>query len=183
MTEENSSVSGTSCTWQPPTPKIEAKPAPVRLPVSDDRPSTVHKLASAADFRSRIKDEDCYEQPEYVTLPKCGLGVLLRKPKPLAYTLLGAPLPGLPKEDAEAESPADSQAKMSAEETAQVAGWLAKLWGNVFVHPKLSLSPGFDEIHPDWIPEEDQQFVWKFIRGEVKSSGESLSTFPASVQS
>ena len=43
-----------------------------------------HKLASAADFRNRIKDEDCYEQPQYVILPKCGLEVLLRKPKPLA---------------------------------------------------------------------------------------------------
>jgi hypothetical protein len=70
---------------------------------------------------------------------------------------------------------------MSPEETAQVAGWMARLWGNVFVHPKLSLTPNEDEIHPDWISSEDQSFVWRWLRGEVGDSGESLSTFPAKV--
>jgi hypothetical protein len=141
-----------------------------------------HKLATPADFRNRIKTDDCYEAPEYVTLPKSGLEVLLRRPKPLAYTLLGAPLPGISEDGAETVNPLEAQTRMSAEETAYVAGWLAKLWGNVFVQPKLSLRPGPDAIHPDWIPEEDQKFIWKFIRGEVKSSGETLSgSFPAKV--
>ena len=48
-----------------------------------------HKLASAVDFRNRIKDEDCYEPAREVMLPKSEMWVLLRKPKPLAYTLLG----------------------------------------------------------------------------------------------
>jgi hypothetical protein len=70
---------------------------------------------------------------------------------------------------------------MSPEETAQVADWMAKLWSKVFVHPKLSLTPTETEIHPDWIVAEDQQFIWRWIRGEVNDSGESLSTFPAKV--
>lgn len=142
-----------------------------------------HKLASAADFRKLIKEEDCYEPPEQVTLPKCGLEVLLRKPKPLAYTLLGAPLPGIPRPEEQeymAAMPGNGRAKMSPEEAVHVATWMARLWSKVFVHPKLSLKPGDEEIHPDWIPEEDQQFIWKWIRGEVETSGESLSTFPQS---
>lgn len=166
-----------------------------------------HKLASAADFRNSVKDEDCYEPAREVFLPKCEKWVLLRKPKPLAYTLLGAPLPGVPEEDeaaigaSEPKIPphfvnpdpnggnepqivtvSEPQRRLSPEEVAQVAGWLKKLWSKVFVHPKLSLKPKADEIHPDWIPKEDQQFVWLWIRGEVNDSGESLSTFPGSVQ-
>ena len=138
-----------------------------------------HKLASAVDFRNRIKDEDCYEPAREVMLPKSEMWVLLRKPKPLAYTLLGAPLPGMPQADTESLS--EDQSDMSAEETARVAGWLAALWGKVFAYPKLSLRPEPEEIHPDWIPEEDQKFIWRWIRGEVNDSGESLSTFPRSM--
>ena len=141
-----------------------------------------HKLASAEDFKNDVKEEDCYEPAREVFLPKSAKWVSLRKPKPLAYTLLAAPLPGIPEENAEAASPAEGQSGMTSEETARVASWLAALWGKVFVHPKLSLRPGVDEIHPDWIPEEDQQFIWRWIRGEVNDSGESLSIFPASVQ-
>ena len=141
-----------------------------------------HKLASAVDFRNRCEEEDCYEPAREVFLPKSEKWILLRKPKPLAYTLLGAPLPGIPEGDTEAASSAEGQPEMSPEETAQVARWLARLWSKVFVYPKLSLKPGVDEIHPDWIPEEDQQFIWRWIRGEVKDSGESLSILPDSVQ-
>jgi hypothetical protein len=140
-----------------------------------------HKLASAADFRNDVSEEDCYEPAREVFLPKGRKWVLLRKPLPLAYTLLGAPLPGLPVEGAEGANP-EVQGRMSSEEVAQVATWLAKLWGNVFVHPKLSLTPGASEIHPDWIHADDQQFIWRWIRGEVEDSGESLSTFPANEQ-
>ena len=66
---------------------------------------------------------------------------------------------------------------MSPEEAARAANWLANLWKAVFVYPKLSLRPGPEEIHPDMIPEPDQKFIWKWIRGEVKDSGESLSPF------
>src|SRR5208282_2348886 len=110
-----------------------------------------HKLSSAADFRDGVKEDDCYEPAREVFLPKSEKWVLLRKPKPLAYTLLGAPLPGMP--EADSVSPSENQGEMSAEEIARVAGWLAALWGKVFAHPKLSLRPGPEEIHPDWIPE------------------------------
>ena len=153
-----------STTWTPPSPA----------------PRSEHKLASAADFRARIKDEDCFEEPRDVPLPTCGLTVRLRRPKPLLYTLMGVALPGIPEIAAGAQTPGESEVQRSAEETERVANWLANLWRNVFVHPKLSLRPGFDEIHPDWIPEPDQKFIWQWIRGEVTDSGESLSTFPAS---
>jgi hypothetical protein len=139
-----------------------------------------HKLASAADFRNDVKEEDCYEPAREVFLPKSKKWVLLRRPLPLAYTLLGAPLPGLP-EGAEATNP-EEQRKMSSEEAAQVATWLARLWGSVFVHPKLSLTPGAAEIHPDWIKPEDQVFIWRWLRGEVTDTGEPVSGFPGSVQ-
>jgi hypothetical protein len=164
-----------------PKPNISGSACTFVLPEPKGKPPSEHKLASAADFRNDVKEEDCYEPAQEVLLPKCQRWVLLRRPKPLAYTLLGAPLPGLPEGGVDATSPAEGQIEMSAEETARVAGWLAALWRNVFVHPKLSLRPGMDEIHPDWIREEDQQFIWRWIRGEVNVSGESLSTFPASV--
>ncbi len=141
-----------------------------------------HKLASAADFRNDVKEEDCYEAAREVFLPKAQKWVLLRKPKPLAYTLLGAPLPGLPEEEIEPAVPSGAKTEMSAEEAVQVAGWLTRLWSKVFVHPKLSRIPGPDEIHPNWIPPDDVQFLWRWIRGEVKDSGESLSTFPTGEQ-
>jgi hypothetical protein len=151
-----------TCTSALPAPKPE-----IRKPE--------HKLANAADFRNDVRQEDCYESPREISLPKSQKWVLLRKPKPLAYTLLGAPLPGIPIDGAETPS------KLPEEQLLEVASWLARLWGNVFVHPKLSLKPEVDEIHPDWVPEEDQQFIWRWIRGEVTDSGESLSTFPRSV--
>jgi hypothetical protein len=102
--------------------------------------------------------------------------------------LLGAPLPGLPEpangdltEGTDAAPPEPSD-KMKPEETVQVAKWLAKLWGKVFVNPGLSLKPTPSQIHPDWIPEEDQQFIWQWIRGEVTDTGEPVSAFPGSVQ-
>lgn len=138
-----------------------------------------HVLASAADFRDDVKEEDCYEPAREVFLPKGKRWVLLRKPKPLAYTVLGAPLPGTSEEGA-ADTGRES---ISTEETVQVANWLTRLWSNVFVQPKLSLqADGVTSIHPDWIPEEDQQFIWRWIRGEVTDTGESVSTFPASAQ-
>jgi hypothetical protein len=167
MSENRSSIiPGGSCCFPEPKPKIN--------------PPSGHKLASAADFRNDVNEEDCYEPAREVFLPTGKKWVLLRKPRPLAYTLLGAPLPGLPEEGAEAANP-EEQRKMSSEEAAQVATWLARLWGSIFVHPKLSLAPGAGEIHPDWIKPEDQQFIWRWIRGEVKNSGESLSTFPTGV--
>ena len=87
----------------------------------------------------------------------------------------------MPEERA-ATSPAVGETQANTEETARVANWIANLWRNVFVQPKLSMRPGFDEIHPDWIPEEDTKFVWKWIRGEVDNLGESLSSFSASGQ-
>ena len=148
-----------------------------------------HKLASAADFRNDVNEEDCYEPAREVFLPKSEKWVLLRRPKPLAYTLLGAPLPGIPQErtggeeaDIEAAKPSASEAETLRQELLQVASWAVTLWGKVFVHPKLSLRPGEDGIHPEWIPPDDQTFIWKWIRGGVNDSGESLSAFSASVQ-
>jgi len=63
-----------------------------------------HKLASAMDFRDDVKEEDCYEPAQEVFLPKSQKWVLLRRPKALAYTLIGTPLPGIPKDDAKAAS-------------------------------------------------------------------------------
>jgi len=147
------------------------------------------KLANATDFRNAVKDEDCYEPAREILLPESQKVVLLRKPKPLLYTLLQVPLPGLPEENvepaqaaAESVSSEEQSSMMTPDEKARVAAWAVKLWSKVFVHPRLSLRPGEDEIHPDWIPESDQRFVWKWIRGEVNDSGESLSSFPGGVQ-
>jgi hypothetical protein len=151
-----------------------------------------HKLASAADFRGLIRDEEAFEPATYVTLPKSGLEVLLRRPRPIAYTLLGVPLPAIttfePK-NKEALPPAfQPPAEIgppnteNSEERANVARWTGALWGKVFVHPKLSMNPGADEIHPSWIPKEDKDFVWRWINGEEEYSGASLSTFPDGAQ-
>jgi hypothetical protein len=136
------------------------------------------KIATAADFRNAIKDEDCYEPARQVFLPKCEKWVLLRKPKPLAYTLLGAPLPGL-KEAVDGEHPGPEEAR---EELLRIASWSAKLLNKIFASPKLSLRPGPDEIHPSWLSDEDQNFIFRWCRGEVDDSGASLSTFPGRVQ-
>jgi hypothetical protein len=164
-------------------------PAPEEKPTA---PATKHKLATAADFRSLIKDEDAFEPATYVTLPTSGLEVLLRRPRPIAYTLLGVPLPAIstfePKGTAgltpKFQPPADQEAPdtENSEQRANLARWTGALWGKVFVQPRLSMNPEADEIHPSWIPKEDKNFIWDWINGEVKYSGESLSTFPDGAQ-
>lgn len=146
-----------------------------------------HKLASAADFKNDVNEEDCYEPAREILLPKSQKWVLLRRPKPLAYTLVGAPLPGIREESAESATvevvpPGIAPPISPAEKTQQlleISIWAVALWVKVFVHPKVSLRPGPDEIHPEWIHKEDQTFIWAWIRGEVGDSGESLGTFPA----
>ena len=49
------------------------------------------------DFRNDVKEEDAFEAAREVFLPKSQKWILLRRPKPLAYVLLGAPLPGIPR--------------------------------------------------------------------------------------
>lgn len=172
---------GVSTTWQGPEPK----PAPAAA-------AGEHKLATPADFRNLIKDEEAFEPATYVTLPKSGLEVLLRRPRPIAYTLLGVPLPAIstfaPREkdgltpEFQPPAPMVQAGRENSEERANLARWTGALWGKVFVQPRLSMSPGADEIHPSWIPKEDKDFIWDWINGEEKYSGESLSTFPDGAQ-
>jgi hypothetical protein len=138
-------------------------------------------LASAADFRA-LASENCFGEPERVQLPKCGLAVMLRRPKAAAFALVRHGLPtavaaALMGQDAETRDFADLPPDEQREKILAISAFWHRMMTRMFVSPGLSLTPGPDEISPDWIPEEDVEFLMRWARGEVASDGSDLVTF------
>jgi hypothetical protein len=137
--------------------------------VIDNRESPISNgIATAADFRRAAKDS-AFEPEERIVLPKSGLAVILRRPKPVAFTLFAARLPR--------SLAARVQAGGTGSEPASVDDLVAlsRIWTGVFqemfVEPKVSLTPGPNEIHPTWIPNEDTNFLIRWAAGEITSAG------------
>lgn len=132
-------------------------------------------VASATDFR-KLAEDQAFEPAERVVLPKSGLAVMLRRPRPIAFTLFGRPLPaslsvpvgepsGLPpRVEAGGQSP---PLQMTPEELAALSKFWVEIFERMFQAPKLSLNPQPDEIHPNWLPAEDARFLIRWAVGEV----------------
>jgi hypothetical protein len=151
--------------------------------MSEAKPNGV---AKPEDFR-KAAEASAFEEPQRVVLPKCGFPVMLRRPRPIAFTLLGGSLPqslatrvsqsGV--RSPESETP-DSELRtpdLSRDELIQVSRFWTNLFKAIFVQPGLSLTPGPEEIHPAWLPVEDQIFVIRWAVGEVASDGSDLAAF------
>lgn len=138
-------------------------------------------IAKAEDFRKLVSEDEAYEPPERIILPASGLAIIVRRPKPLAYTLLGIALPAslVYEDEAPPEPAADPAARpeIAADDMVKISRWTVRLMQKIFVKPRLALAPGPEEISPLWIPAEDQKFILAWTRGEVTSAGESLRGF------
>ena len=128
-------------------------------------------IATAAEFRT-LAEAEPFEEPQRVVLPKSGLAVMLRRPKPVAFTLLFGKLPKtLAARLTETPGSPAGTGEAPALEAAEVIS-LAKIWTELFqrmfVEPRLSINPGPEEIHPNWIPAEDQEFLLSWSLGAVE---------------
>lgn len=133
-------------------------------------------IASAADFR-RAAEAEAFEGAQRVTLPKSGLTVLLRRPRPVFFALVKHGLPqSLASRIAEGKG-AEAFNEMTAEELRELAGFWTEVFESVFVSPRVSLTPGPDEISPNLLAAEDVMFLIRWAVGEVASDGRDLAPF------
>ena len=123
-------------------------------------------IATAADFR-RAAEDTAFQPAERVVLPKSGLAVILRRPKPVAFTLFAARLPT----SLAARVQAGAAGPASVEDLVTLSRFWTGVFEQMFVQPKLSLMPGPHEIHPTWIPNEDANFLIRWAVGEVTGDG------------
>lgn len=129
--------------------------------------TTGNGIATAADFR-RAAEDTAFEAAERVVLPKSGLAVILRRPKPVAFTLFAARLPSSLAARVQAGSAGADPA--SVDELVALSRFWTGVFAQMFVEPKLSLVPGPHEIHPTWIPNEDADFLIRWAVGEISSA-------------
>jgi hypothetical protein len=129
---------------------------------------TENGVASAADFW-RLAETEAYEEPKRIVLPQSGLVVILRRPKPVAFTLFAARLPSSLaarlQEGRAGTNPA------SADDLVALSRFWTGVLEQMFVQPKLSLMPGPNEIHPTWIANQDADFLIRWAVGEITSAG------------
>jgi len=112
-------------------------------------------IASAEDFKNAASTVN---SPERVVLPKSGLTVLLRRPTAFGVWMLDQRVEEL----------------KNSERFSEWRELICKSLEDAFVQPKLSLQPGPDQIHPDWLPEEDQVFLVRWVRGLIAPDGTDL---------
>lgn len=132
-------------------------------------------VATAADFRRAALDRADREfvEPERIQLPASGLVVIIRRPRAAYFALQGLPLP----QSVAARSAGSAERQWSDDEAREMAAKVVDLFSHAFVSPKLSLTPGSDEINPNWLLPEDVNFLFRLLVGEVLSGGRDLGRF------
>lgn len=134
-------------------------------------------VATAEDLR-KAAEAEAYDPPERLALPKSGFIVLVRRPRPLAYLIGGAPLPqGLAAKLAASEDP--ENAYLTDEDRRALFERRARVHLSCFIQPKFSLDPADGEANLAWLPEEDRNFLARYLGGEIDADGADLGTFRA----
>ncbi|HUY12398.1 MAG TPA: hypothetical protein VMX16_02055 [Terriglobia bacterium] len=126
-------------------------------------------IASASDFRS-AREVD--HKVERVVLPQLGKAVLMRRPSPLWFIFRGQ----LPQSLAVRAS-GETGGPRAVEDVLRLGRWVSELLAEVMVEPRVSLSPGPDEISPDFLSIEDLNFIIRWAYGEVAADGSDLAAF------
>lgn len=124
-------------------------------------------IATSQDFKTAFELD---RRVERVTLPKLGKPVLMRRPSPLWFVFRGQ----LPATLAMAETSTETEAQHgihTPQEAQTLAGWIVDILSEVMVQPRVSLSPGPDEIPPDLLADEDLNFIIRWAVGEVVHEG------------
>jgi hypothetical protein len=146
---------------------------------------TAPRIATPADVAAAY-DRDSnsdrfFEEPETVTLPS-GLVFLMRRPKPIWFLRKFKRLPEglamLAQRGRQTDDEKSSEAaSIPKEELIKWAGFLTDMVQQVVMQPRISLTPGPDEISPDIVPDLDSEFIWKWASGQAGGAGPDLETF------
>lgn len=134
-------------------------------------------ISKPDDFKKRA-ESDRRARAERVVLPKSGLTVLLARPS-TRWFLFHQRLPtslaahahvGAVRPDELQSGPLPSGGEtplLQHDDARELAEWVVALVQKTVVEPRLSLNPGPGEISPDWLSEEDVDFIIRYAVGEV----------------
>ncbi len=117
-------------------------------------------VAKPEDFRSAFEQR---EKAVRVTLPVSGLPVLARRLSPLRLMIQSDRLQAINLETA------------TAEERVEFARIYVSTIQEILIEPRLSLTPGPNEIDPNWLPEEDAQYLFKWGVGVIADDSSDLA--------
>ncbi|MGH9355057.1 MAG: hypothetical protein ACRD10_02910 [Terriglobia bacterium] len=126
-------------------------------------------IATPMDFMESRRSGTCVER---VILPKLGKAVLMRRPSPLWFVFHQC----LPQTLAVSMESASQAPVRGADDVTKLAGWIAALLSEVMVRPRVSLSPGPDEVSPEAIADEDLNFIIRWAMGEVVAEDDDSSS-------
>jgi hypothetical protein len=135
-------------------------------------------IGTAADFR-QLAEAAAWAEPERVQLPKSGLGVMVRRPTKYYWALRRSSWPRELREKLDLRANGQ-KLEFTEQELLFLVREDKRMIEEAFVSPKLSLNPGFDQFDPNWLPEEDAQFILKYLRGQVLADGQDLDEFHGS---
>ena len=135
-------------------------------------------VASAEDFR-RLAEAEAFGQPDRVILPGSGLAVIIRRPTLMYFRVRRTNWPEDLVEKMEART-LGAKLEFTPEEQLFLFRQDTELFKEAFVKPGLSLTPGPDEINPNWLLEKDVDFLRRYLGGQVLADGTELATFPGS---
>ena len=121
-----------------------------------------NEIAEANDFRAALERSNV----ECVVLPASGLTVLLCRPPVFAALRLG-------REGTELQSKITETKpeEIRPEDIAAFSDWLSATLARLFVRPRFSSQPGPEEIGLGDVLVDDLQHIFRWLRGEVFSSG------------
>ncbi len=135
-------------------------------------------IATADEFR-KLAEECAFEEPRRVVLPESGYGVLLRRPTKFYWALRRSAWPRELRDKLDMVG-VGVKPELTIEETLLLVHEDRRLLNEAFVEPKPSLDPGSIQFDPNWLPNEDAQFILKYLRGQVLANGQNLESFPGS---
>ncbi len=118
-------------------------------------------ISKAKDFRRAVERANI----ERVELPS-GLSVLLCRPPVFAALEMGRTGTQLQSKVTDARPE-----ELKAQDVEAFTQWLVATMSRLFVEPRFAAAPGEDEIGLEDILIEDLKFVFRFLRGEVFSTG------------
>jgi len=135
-----------------------------------------NNIATAADFR-QLAESAAWTDPERVQLPKSGLGVIVRRPTKFYWALRRSAWPRELREKLDLIGVGVS-AELTAEEKLLLVREDRQMLNEALVDPKPCLAPGSTQFDPNWLPQEDAEFILMYLRGQVLANGQDLGTFP-----
>jgi hypothetical protein len=141
-------------------------------------------IATAGDVRQAYQKAREFEPSEVVKLPKLGKNFLLRRPTFLWFATRGHMPTTLASKFGERSG---EKSPLTVGDLRALGEWWFSVVSEVVVQPKVSLSPGPEEISVDEIDIEDVKFIYDWAygihvnaaneNGEVQTETKSLSEF------